>query len=50
VKENDKLRQQQLERDELQVIRFTNTEILSNLQAVIQAIEQLIHNWSAQKQ
>jgi len=42
VKENDKIRQQSLEIDGLKVIRYTNEEITSSLEKIIESIENLI--------
>ena len=42
VQENDQIRQQHLEQNGLHVTRFTNEEVLANLETVIQTIEQLI--------
>ena len=38
LQENDKLRQHYLEQEGLQVIRFTNQEVLAHLETVIQKI------------
>lgn len=42
VKQNDEIRQRQMEEDGLRVIRFTNGEIFSDITAVLKRIESII--------